>query len=93
LVKRYCRRAVDRAIGKLARNLSKAVGEIVDLVEQGQNDNVKLSAAKTLIDKLVDVQSHAELKAELRQLNERLPAREERGASDSPTSAGAGRPD
>ena len=81
LVNEYRRRAVDRAIGKMAKNLAKAVSTIVRLIEEGQNDNVKLSAAKTLIDKLIDVESHSELKTELQQINERLTVQEKRRAN------------
>jgi hypothetical protein len=92
LVAEYRRRAVDRAIGKMARNLSKAVGMIVHLIEAGQTDNVKLSAAKTLIDRLLTVQSHAELKAELLRLDDRLAAQEGRRASGTRKPPGAGHP-
>src|SRR5262249_42594797 len=59
LVAEYRRRAVDRAIGKMGRKLGKAVGKIVRLVEKGQDGKVKLAAAKTLIDRLLEVQSRA----------------------------------
>jgi hypothetical protein len=80
LVAEHRRHVVDRAIGKMAENLDKAVDKIVDLIDKGQDDCVKLAAARTLIDKLLDVQSHAELKAELQQLHERLAAEEKRRA-------------
>ena len=92
LVREYRRRAVDRAIGKMAKNLTKAVETIVRLIEEGQNDSVKLMAAKTLIDKLMDVESHSELKADLHQINERLAAQEKRRASGSREPAVARRP-
>jgi hypothetical protein len=81
MVEEYRRRAVDRAIGQMARGLGKAVGKIVELIERGQTDGVKLAAAKTLIDKLIEVQDHADLKADLTRLGERLDdAWEGRGA-------------
>jgi hypothetical protein len=92
MVEDYRRRAVDRAIGKMARQLIKAVEMIVHLIEQGQKDSIKLAAARILIDKLLDVQCHAELKAELRQLNDRLAVQEERDAQRAETPAGADRP-
>jgi hypothetical protein len=77
MVEEYRRRAVDRAIGKMARSLGKAVAKIVELIEQAQTDAVKLAAAKALVEKLIDVQDHAELQADLRRLEERLAAAEE----------------
>jgi hypothetical protein len=84
LVEEYRRRALDRAIGRMARGLGKAVEKITELIEAGQTDAVKLSAAKTLVDKLIDVQNHAELRADLRRLDERLGREEERRASGNP---------
>ncbi len=80
LIEEYRGRAVDRAIGKIARNLGKAVEKIVALIEEGQTDAVKLGAAKALVEKLIDVQNRAEFRAELKRLDERLRAEEERRA-------------
>jgi hypothetical protein len=77
MVDEYRRRAVDRAIGKMAVSLGKAVETMVELIERGQTDVVKLAAAKALVDRLIDVQNHAELKADLRHLDERLEAQED----------------
>jgi hypothetical protein len=78
MVEEYRGRAVDRVIGKMARSLGKAVAKIVELIETGQTDAVKLAAAKALVEKLIDVQNHAELRAELKRLDERLESQEER---------------
>jgi hypothetical protein len=78
LVADFRRRAVDRAIGKMAKNLGKAVEKIVKLVEEGESQAIQLSAAKSLIDKLVHVQNHTEVKDELRRLDDRLSAQEKR---------------
>jgi ABC-type uncharacterized transport system ATPase component len=81
MVEEYRRRAVDRAIGKMARSLEKAVEKMVELIERGQTDAVKLAAAKTLVDKLIEIQEHADLKADMARLSERLDdARERCGA-------------
>jgi uncharacterized membrane-anchored protein len=92
LVREYRRRAVDRAIGMMAKHLAKAVAKIVRLIEEGQNDSIKLSAAKTLIDKLIDVESHSELKTELRKINERLTVQEKRRGNGHRDPAGSRRP-
>jgi hypothetical protein len=84
MVGEYRRRAVDRAIGKMAKGLGKAVAKIVELIEKGQTDVVKLAAAKALVDRLIDVQNHAELQADLRRLREQLGAEErEREETDA----------
>jgi hypothetical protein len=78
LVEEYRNRVVDRAIGKMARGLGKAVKKLIELIETAQTDAVKLAAAKALVEKLIDVQNHAELRIELKRLDERLEAQEER---------------
>ena len=80
LVAEFRRRAVDRAIGKMAKNLGKAVGKIVKLIEEGESQSIQLSAAKSLIDKLVFIQDHTEVQDELRRLDERIATQEERRA-------------
>ncbi len=85
-------RAVDHSIGKMAKNLGAAVERIVTLVEEAESQSLQLTAAKTLIDKLLLVQNHAELRNELRQLEERLTVQEERRGVGLPRSRGAGRP-
>ena len=92
LVAEFRRRAVDRAIGKMAKNLGKAVEKIVKLVEDGESQSIQLSAAKSLIDKLVHVQNHAEFKDELRRLDERLAAQEKRRAGGTRKPPSAARP-
>ena len=78
LVARYRRRVEERAVGRMARNFGRAVAKVVQLIEEGVNDHIKLSAAEILIDKLLYMQKHAELKQEIRRLEERLAARESR---------------
>jgi hypothetical protein len=78
LVEEYRNRVVDRAIGKMARGLGKAVKKLIELIETAQTDAVKLAAAKALVEKLIDVQNHAELRVELKRLDERLASQEER---------------
>jgi hypothetical protein len=68
LVGAYRRPVVDRAIGAMVRSLSRAVDSIDHLIERGETDAVKLAAAQTLIDSVLDIGRHAELEAEVRQL-------------------------
>ncbi len=83
--------AVDRAVGKMATNLGKAVERIVTLVEEAESQSVQLTASKTLIDKLLLVQNHAELRNELRRLDERLAAQEKRRGIGLSRRSGTGR--
>jgi hypothetical protein len=85
MVAEYRTRAVDLAIGEMAQSLGKAVKKIIHLIEEGETDGVKLSAARTLVDKLIAVQNHAELKSDLKRLDERLGAQEERRARATAT--------
>jgi hypothetical protein len=78
LIEEYRNRVVDRAIGQMARGLGKAVKKMIELIEKGRTDAVKLGAAKALIEKLIDVQNHAELRAELKRLDQRLESQEQR---------------
>ncbi len=90
LVTAYRRRAEEQAIGRMAKNLGKAVNKVVQLIEEGLDDHVKLAAAEVLIDKLLVVRGHAELEAELRRLDERLEAQEDRRESGAEKPPGAG---
>ena len=92
LVTAYRRCAEDRAIGRMARGLGKAVETIVRLIEEGADDQVMLSAADSLIDKLLDVRNHAELGDELRRLEVRLAAEERRSEIGAVQRSEAGRP-
>ncbi len=76
LVEEYRDRAIDAAIGRMADNLSNAVEYIVKLVDEGTSETVRLSAAKTVIDKLVHVQNHLKLKAEIAEIDRRLTVQE-----------------
>ena len=71
-VARAERAEVNRAIATMTRNLSKSVVTIERLIEHGETDGVKLRAARTLIDNLLDVSRDSELKDEIRQLRDRI---------------------
>ncbi len=92
MVQEYRRRAVDRAVGTMVKGLGKAVAKVVELIEKGETDRVKLAAGKALVDKFIAMQSHAELMAELNRLDERLRAQEKRRASGHPKAGKAARP-
>jgi hypothetical protein len=67
-------RAAERAIGRMARHLGKAVDTAGRLVERGQDDRVKLAAATTLIDQMLGLDGRAGMAARIRRLEERLAA-------------------
>src|SRR5262245_39121105 len=67
-VEAHRRRAADRALGEMAREMTRAVAEIDRLVEHGRDDAVKLAAARALLDMFLDGRGQAELKAEVRRL-------------------------
>jgi hypothetical protein len=76
LVESHRARIVDQAIGKLTRHLTKAVQEMGRLIKEGKDDGIKLAAAKALVDRLIAVHSHAELRARYDELRARLAALE-----------------
>ena len=78
LVEGHRRPALERAIGQMKDSLETAIGELGRLVREGADDGVKLGAATALIDRMIDVQSHAELRARIRWLEARLSAQERR---------------
>jgi hypothetical protein len=52
-------KAIDRVTGKLSRHALKAVDQIAKLAKSGENDSVKLNAAKTIVTMLIEVETHA----------------------------------
>jgi hypothetical protein len=51
-VAKHRERIVDRSIGVLTKNATVAVKAIARLIKDGESDSIKLSAAKSLLDKL-----------------------------------------
>jgi hypothetical protein len=70
-------RIVDQTIGTLVRHAVKSVRQIAKLAETGEPDAVKLSAARTLLDKLTEIQTHAATIRTLNEVNTRLDALEQ----------------
>jgi hypothetical protein len=68
------RRAADRAVRRIARHLSRAVRKIDRLIEKSRDDDATLAAAISLVSGFLDDQGYDELKAELRQLSQRIDA-------------------
>jgi len=84
LVRKIRSRAIDRAIGRLARHAAKSVDQIVKLSSSAESEAVRLNAARAVLADLLAVQGHAELEAEIRELKQRLDAQEARRAKRKP---------
>jgi hypothetical protein len=72
MVESHRERIVSQTIGTLVRHAVKSVRQIAKLAETGEPDAVKLSAAKTLLDKLVEIQTHATTIRTLNEVSTRL---------------------
>lgn len=70
-------RMLDGAIGIMVSGASDAATRLRLLVAKSQNEQVQLSAARALLADLLSVQSHAELKRELREIRARLDRQEQ----------------
>jgi len=78
------RRAIDRAIGQLARHAAKAAAEISRLSSSSGSEAIRLSASRAVLADLLAVRGHAELEREIRDLKGRLDAQEARRAQREP---------
>jgi hypothetical protein len=72
LVERHRRKVVDRTIGRLTRAALLAVTAIEKLAKAGTSEQVRLMAAKCLLEKLVDLAVHERQVKEFEQLKDRL---------------------
>lgn len=70
-------RIVDQTIGVLVRHAVKSVRQIARIAEKGETDAVKLSAAKMITDKLIEIQNHTTTTREIADLAARLLSLEE----------------
>lgn len=81
---RHRQRIVDQVVGKLVRHAMKAVDQLARLATEGDNDGIRLNAAKALLDKLIEVQNHAATMREIGEINNRLDTLE-KATNASPT--------
>jgi hypothetical protein len=77
LVEEIRRRAVDRAIGRLARHATAAAGEIGRLATKAESEATRLNAARAVLADLLTVSDYASLERRLTELEKRH-AREDR---------------
>jgi hypothetical protein len=78
-VEKCRRRALDRAIGKMAHSVNWAVLGIKKLAETAASESVKLTALRTIFSNMMDVSEFAELQDRINQLEEQLHVRERDG--------------
>jgi hypothetical protein len=76
MVRHHRTQIVDRTIGQLVKHSTAAVTAIAKLVETGENGSVKLAAAKAILEKMLDLRSHAETLEKFEELQSRLNALE-----------------
>ena len=75
---------MDRALGELARNALRSARQITKLATKAQSEAVQLTAARATIADLMAIANHAELKAELQDIKQRLDVQEARRAKRKP---------
>lgn len=74
------RRAIDRAIGQLARHAARASAQIARLSSSAGSEAIRLNASRAVLADLLAVQGHAELEQQIQELKRRLDAQEARRA-------------
>jgi hypothetical protein len=88
-VEQLRQRIFDRMVHKLTRYAAQGVDEIHRIAGKGESDAVRLSAWRSLVDKMFEVKQHADLEKRMaeieRQLRDQL-----HGKPDSPGGSPAG---
>jgi hypothetical protein len=82
-VESYRSRAVDRAIGRMARNATWAADGIVKLAKDADSESVRLSAFRAILADMMAVSHFAGLERRMTQIEEHL-----RDRTDNPDSPG-----
>jgi hypothetical protein len=84
-VERHRQQIVDRVIGTLARHALKSIRQIAKLAETAETDAIKLSAARTITDKLIELSTHAATMKAMSDLESRIANLEKTDATDRQT--------
>jgi uncharacterized protein (UPF0147 family) len=71
-VSRHQKRISDSTLARLIRHSAKAVNVIAKLMTTGENGTVKLSAARTMLDKMIEVRNHAQTAEQVAELAARI---------------------
>jgi hypothetical protein len=76
------RRALDRAVGRMARRATWAADKIADLAKDAQSESVKLSALRAILSDMMTVSQFNTLEERVAQVEELLDERERTGSAD-----------
>jgi len=71
-VESYRRRAVDRAIGRMARRVTWATDGIAKLAENAESESVKLAALRAILSDMMAVSQFAGLEQRITEIEEQL---------------------
>jgi hypothetical protein len=71
------RRIIDRTVGKLVASSTAAVTAMVRIMERSNNDYVKLTACRTILEQTLSWSSHHDLEQRLAALEEEVRERAE----------------
>ncbi len=82
-VKAYRTRAVDRAIGRMAKNVTCAADGIIRLAREAESESVKLSALRAILADMMAISNYAGLERRMSQIEEQLHDRT--GSTDRPS--------
>jgi hypothetical protein len=72
-VRRLRRRIIDRAIGRLVKQVTKAVAEMARLATEAKSEAVRLQAARAILGDLMSVMSTIDLEERITALEKRRP--------------------
>jgi hypothetical protein len=71
-VQRIRRRAMDRAIGRLARNATRAADQITRLARTAKSEAVRLQASRAVLAELMAVSNYASIEDRLAEVEKKL---------------------
>ena len=69
-IEAFRRRAIDRAVGLLAKNAGWAAGGICKLAKEAESESVKLRAFRSILSDMMAVSKYSGLEARLAELEE-----------------------
>jgi len=74
-VESYRRRAVDRAIGRMARRVTWATDQVAKLAKGAESESVKLSALRAILSDMMAISEFAGLEQRITEIEEQLDER------------------
>ena len=66
--------AVDSAIGKLSAHASNAVVTLVKLMISGKTESIRLSAARAVLDKLIEIDNFVATSRQIAEMQQQIAA-------------------